>query len=101
MAKKRKIKKAEIVAPSTMEGTPSLHLDLESDELDILKNKKIGSELVLVIKGRLVSYSHRVSAGSDETTGSVSLEDYDVEIGDNSAWDKLIDDADDMDDGDG
>jgi hypothetical protein len=75
------------------EWTPRLNIELESDELDQLKKQALGSEVVLVIKGKLCEISQRTTEG--EMCCSIVLEDYDVETADKSVWDDLADDGDD------
>lgn len=97
MAKKRaKIKKLGMVEATMPSMKPSVYLDLEADDLDILKKKKVGDEIVLVIRGDLTSISQSKQAGDKEASGSIRIEDYDIEISDDSVWAKLADDEDDV-----
>lgn len=97
MAKKKaKLKKVQLVEASTAMSKPSLYIDLEADDLDMLKKHKIGDEIVLVIRGDLTSISQRKDPGDKEASGSISLQDYDVELGDDNVFEKLADDEEDV-----
>lgn len=92
--------KANKVAVGVMEPADMpkyMSVDLEADELDALKEAKVGSEIILVIKGTLASLSQdkRKTDNGTTHTGHVRLEDFDVEVGTKSMWASLADDADD------
>lgn len=93
---KSKVKKLAVSmpAPETADMPKYMNVDLEADELDALKESKVGDEIVLVIKGTLksISQSKRATESGSEHTGSVSLEDFDVELGSNKLWNSMTDD---------
>lgn len=92
---KSKVKKLAVSMPAELADMPKyMNVDLEADELDALKESKVGDEIVLVIKGTLksISQSKRATESGSEHTGSVSLEDFDVELGSNKLWNSMTDD---------
>lgn len=88
--------KTKLVGASTVElaDMPKyMSLDLEADELNALKDTKVGSEVILIIKGTLVSMSQdkRKTDNGTKHTGHVRLEDFDVELGTKSMWAEMAD----------
>lgn len=75
----------------------TMHIEMEADELNALKQSKVGDEIVLVVKGTLKSLSQnsRKTDSGTETTGTAVLEDFDVEVGSDKIWGSLADDSDD------
>jgi hypothetical protein len=94
---KSKIKKVEMSMVEPMDMPKYMSVDLEADELDALKDSKVGDELVLVIKGTLksISQAKRMTDSGAEHTGTIQLEDFDVELGSNKIWSSLADDGND------
>jgi len=84
MAKKTKAKNVVDTCgcPAVGDYKPRLYLDLQDKSVEELKGLKIGEDVEVMVKGRLVELSQRErTEGKDKVkTGSISLENYELMV---------------------
>lgn len=97
MAKKKNVKAlgSDVCAPCEM--PQSIYFDLEEDEIDLLKEMKVGDTVVMVVRGKVSSISQREETynGKKVTTGTLRLSDPEFEVATQSVWATLADDSED------
>jgi len=62
---------------------PSLYLDLEGKDVTMVKELKVGETVEFCVRGKIRSLEQRQRTdekGKEKTTGSISLENYEVEL---------------------
>jgi hypothetical protein len=90
---KRKLKDVA-TAPAMVDFKPRMHIDLHDEDVDMLKDLKVGQTVRVAIKGKVVSVSQRSNdyRGEKSKNGDFALEDFDVEFIGENEFEALSDD---------
>ena len=83
MAKVKKSKVVDTCCAPTCDYKPRLYLDLEGKDVAQIKGLKVGDEGEFMVRGKIVGLEQRERTdedGKSKTTGSIQLEEYEVDI---------------------
>lgn len=92
---KRKTKSVNMATPAVApDMKPRMYIDLRDEDVDLLKDIKVGQELCVVVHGKVVGLSAREAKYEEgkSKTGDIQLEDTEVELMTMGEYEALMED---------